>query len=260
MTEPDGGGEIASPEPGGEEYSLTVLGCSGTYAGPGQACTGYLVRANGRSIWLDAGPGTLGALQEHVGLDQLDAIVLTHSHPDHWLELPVARNALKYILGRSGVPVYGTTETRAMALAVAGDLEPTFDWTDLADGSDLDVVGVRLRCARTDHPVETLAVRLDHADRSLVFSADTGSGWSPATLGDGIDLLLCEASLADRDEDQAPHLTGRQAGVLAAEADVARLVLTHIVPGVDPEQQRRDASAAFDGPVELAKPGATYAI
>lgn len=240
--------------------TLTVLGCSGTYAGPGQACSGYLVRAGGRSIWLDAGPGTLGALQEHVALVELDAIVLTHSHPDHWLELPVARNAFRYALGRERVPVYGTAETRDLAVGLLGELEPTLDWTVLTDRTVVEVAGTRLTCSATDHPVETVAVRLDHGGRSLAFSADTGAGWSVEALGPGIDLFLCEASLDRRSEGRAPHLSAAQAGSMAAAAGVARLVLTHLVPGVDPETQVGDATAAYGGPVEVARPHATYDV
>ncbi len=76
--------------------SITVLGCSGTYAGPGGACSGYLVRSNDTSVWVDTGPGSLANLQQHIDLASLDAIVVSHSHPDHWGELGVVRNALKY--------------------------------------------------------------------------------------------------------------------------------------------------------------------
>ncbi len=239
---------------------VTVLGCSGSYAGPGSACTGYLVEAGDQRIWLDAGPGTLGVLQQHVDLVDVDAIVLTHSHPDHWLELPVARNALKYLLNRSDLPVYGTAETRSMAIAVCGELEPTFVWTTIAEGFDQEVAGTRMRCSRTDHPVETMAVRFDHDGRSFVFSADTGSGWSVSQLGPDIGLFLCEASLAAAEEDSVQHLSARQAGAMAAESDVARLVLTHLVPGVDPASQQLEAEAAFGRGVELAAPHATYDV
>lgn len=76
--------------------SLTVLGCCGSYPGPGQACSGYLVRAIGTSVWVDAGTGTLANLQRHVRLQEVDAIVLSHEHPDHWMDLTGAYVAAKY--------------------------------------------------------------------------------------------------------------------------------------------------------------------
>ena len=83
--------------------TLTVLGCSGSYPGPGQACSGYLVRSGGTTVWLDAGTGTLANLQLHVGLDQVDAIVLSHQHPDHWSDIDNFYVACKYVVQRQDV-------------------------------------------------------------------------------------------------------------------------------------------------------------
>jgi ribonuclease BN (tRNA processing enzyme) len=234
--------------------SVTVLGSSGTYAGPDQASSGYLVRSEATAVWVDAGPGTLGNLQRHIDLRQLDAVVLSHHHPDHWLELPVLRNALRYVLGVDGVPVFGTRATQRAARNVIGKLEPTLEWTTIADSATFGIGDLDVRCSRTDHPVETLAFRIDHGGRSLAYSADTGNGWSVAALGTGIDLFLCEASLRDADADAVQHLTGTQAGAMGRAAGVARLVITHVVPGVDPEDQRAAAEAAFGAPVAVALP------
>ena len=107
--------------------SWTVLGCSGTYAAPDNACSGYLVRSGDTNVWVDCGPGTLANLQHHVPIPMVDAVVVSHVHPDHWLELPVLRNALKYGFGRSGVGLFGTAATRARLDAlVDGEIEPTF--------------------------------------------------------------------------------------------------------------------------------------
>ena len=115
--------------------SVTILGCSGTYAGPGGACSGYLVRGGGTTVWVDTGPGTLGNLQQHVDITALDAVVVSHSHPDHWGELGVLRNALKYGFQVEGMPVYSTSAVRALVDIVCGDSsEPTFRWGIVADG------------------------------------------------------------------------------------------------------------------------------
>ncbi|MFI5045314.1 MAG: MBL fold metallo-hydrolase, partial [Acidimicrobiales bacterium] len=94
---------------------VTILGSSGTYAGPRQACSGYLLRSGRTTVLLDAGPGTLANLQEHVALDELDAIVVSHAHPDHWLEVPVMRNALRYVIEVEGIDLFSTSETLDMA-------------------------------------------------------------------------------------------------------------------------------------------------
>jgi ribonuclease BN (tRNA processing enzyme) len=240
--------------------SVTVLGCAGSYAGPDNACSGYLVRSSEATTVVDLGSGTLANLQRHVGLVDLDAVVLTHRHPDHWLDLPILRNAMRYYLGIDGLPVYGAQELLDQAGAVIGELAPTLRWTVIDPSSQVEVGDQRLTFSRTDHPVETVAVRLTAEGRTLVYSADTGSGWSPGNLLQDADLFLCEATVPEAYEDQAPHLSGRQAGALARRWGVGRLVLTHIAPGVDPEGQRTAAAAAFGGQVDLARAGATYKV
>lgn len=252
-----------------------MLGSSGSYAGPGDACSGYLVRSPGATCVVDLGPGTLANLQRHVELSEIDAVVLSHEHPDHWLDLPILRNALRYYLGVGGLAVYGTAGTYGRAQALIGELEPTLDWTVVDASSRVRVGDQRLRFGRTDHPVETLAIRLEVGDdpaawrrvdsdaggRSLVYSADTGPRWSAGDLVYGADVFLCEATLAAPDDAEAPpHLSGRQAGDWARASGVGTLLLTHVAPGVDPQAQKRAAASVFAGPVELARTHTTFIV
>lgn len=244
----------------GEGLSVTVLGCSGTYAGPGGACSGYLLRSSTTSIWLDCGPGALGNLQRHVSLDALDAIVVSHVHPDHWLELPVVLNALRYGLGAAelGLPLLWTARTAELFELVAADPAPTFAPRIVDETSTATIGDIDLRFSRTDHPVETLAVRASSGGRSIAYSADTGDAWRLASLGPGIDLAVVEATLDEDQRDVVQHLTARQAGEQAAEAGVASLLLTHLAPGSDPAARAHDAATAFDGPIEVAEIDRTY--
>ncbi len=241
--------------------ALTVLGCSGSYAGPGGACSGYLVQGDGVSVWLDAGPGTLANLQRHIDLDDLDAVVLTHAHPDHWVDVLPYHNAIRYLRPRTGMRVFSPPEVRRLAGEVNGRLEPALDWTDVHDGSTAHVGGLALRFSRTDHGPETLAVRVDDSSgASLGYSADTGPGWSLSELGLGLDLALCEASLEPEHERRVQHLSAAQAGTSARAARVHHLVITHLQPGVDPDRSRSDASAAFGLPVDIAEIGSRYEV
>ncbi len=244
----------------GEALTLTVLGSSGTYAAPGSACSGYLVRAGGTAVVVDLGPGTFANLQAHLDPAELDGLVLTHEHPDHWTDLPVLRNAFRYVLGLEGLDVHGTEGTRTLVTTLIEELAPTLVWHPLVPGEPVEIGGLRLGFGLTDHPVETLSVRVEAGGRSLLYSADTGPGWDPGPLGEGVDVLLCEASLDPEHEDQVPHLSARQAGTLARTLGAGRLVLTHIVPGLDPEAQRSRAAAAYGGDVAVATTGATFTI
>ena len=243
---------------------MTVLGSAASFGSPGNPCSGYLVRSPTTSVWLDSGPGTLSAVQEHVALDDLHAVVVTHEHPDHWLELPVVRNACRYVLGIDRLAVYGTAGTRHLLDGLVGGDRAPLDWTDVTDGSSVVIGDLAFSFARTDHPVETLAVRVAWGGRCFAYSADTGTGWSMTTLdpeGEGFDLVLCEASLAEDEAGAVQHLTGSQAGSLARAAGARRLAVTHVYDGTGPDRaDAASAADAFDGPVEVALPGHQFTV
>lgn len=248
--------------------SITVLGCAGTWASAESACSGYLVTDGQTRIWVDCGPGTLMALQWHCGLDEVDAIVVTHEHPDHCMELPVVRNAMVHGLGLRDVPLYAPRGVFALMESVIGvrNIMQAFHPKLVGDGSVARLGALRMAFSRTDHPVETLAVRFDderHAGVSaLVYSADTGPGWSLAALGDGIGLAVVEATLlaAKVGEAEAVHRTAAQTGADARAAGVGRLVVTHVPPTGDGEAHRAEAEAAFGGPTLLAAPHERYEV
>jgi ribonuclease BN (tRNA processing enzyme) len=241
--------------------SVTVLGCSGTYAGPGGACSGYLVRTDATNVWVDTGPGSLANLQQHIDLTSLDAIVVSHSHPDHWGELGVVRNALKYGFQVDGMPVYSTTAVRKLVDIVCGDSSaPTFQWEIVANRDKVTIGDLDFSFSETDHPVETLAMRISSNGKSLLYSADTGPDWSLEALGRGADLALCEATLLEETEGTAPHLSSRQAGRTAAEAEVGELVVTHFWPTSDPRRHEDEAAEAFGRAVGVAVPGKTFVV
>jgi ribonuclease BN (tRNA processing enzyme) len=238
--------------------ALTVLGCSGSYAKPGGACSGYLVQAGATSVWLDAGPGTLATLQEHVGLESVDAIILSHEHPDHWHDLEGYLVASRYgTPSRSGIPVYAPSGLRDRAYF---DLEPTFDWHEVADADRVDVGALTFSFSRTDHSVETLAVRVDGGGASLGYSADSGPDWSLEALGPPLDLALCEATLSTDEEGKVQHMSARQAGVSARAAGARRLMLTHLWPTLDPGRSLMDGSDAYGATAELAVHNRRYPV
>lgn len=243
------------------DLSVTVLGCSGSYAGPGKACTGFLVRSPGANVWLDAGPGTLANLQCHIALRDLTAIVLTHEHPDHWLEMPVVYSAVRHYEHRTPVPVYGTRGTLGLAEALCPALPEAFQWNIISHGAGADIGDQQWRFSRTDHYVETMACRVEANGRAFAFTADTGPGWSMSSFGAQIDLAIAESTfLSDLEPEGILHLSARQAGTLAAEARVDRLVLTHLAPGQIAEEHKLEAEAAFGREVAVASIGDTYTI
>jgi ribonuclease BN (tRNA processing enzyme) len=232
----------------GPTLRLDVLGCDGGYAGAGGACSGYLVSTPHERVWVDTGPGTLARVQRHAALPDLTAVVVSHEHPDHCGELPVLRNALKYLLGVSGLRVITTAGTRRLVDHISGGAAPTFEWDVVTGGDERQVGDLRIRFATTDHPVETLAVRVDHPGGSLAYTADTGPGLDGRRLdpdGTGLDLLVVEATLAPEDEGVAPHLSAAQAARVAQAAGAREVLVTHVSPGEDPEGRRQEVEEAL---------------
>jgi ribonuclease BN (tRNA processing enzyme) len=234
---------------------LHVLGCSGSYPGPREPCSGYLLEATGKRIWLDAGGGTLAGLLSYCSLSDLDAIWISHLHPDHCTDLPLAINALVLGTKRSEpLPVLGPTgwATHMDAfLAQPGATATAFEVIELRDRQRMTLGNLVLEAAATVHGIETYGLRASAAGLTMAYSADSGPCPALAYLSEGSDLFLCEAGAKNPSPD-AIHLTPEQAGNLAASSGARRLVLTHLLPDVDPLEARMRAARSFNGDVEVA--------
>ncbi len=239
------------------EFRVTVLGCDGSYPGPGGACSGYLLRCGGTSVWLDAGPGTLAALQSHVAIEDIDAVVVSHEHVDHWSDLEHLAVACKWVVPRPPVPVYCEADLMSAMRTPAAD---ALAWTRIGPEAELSVGELAFTFSRTDHSVATLAVRADGRGRSLGYSADSGPGWGLSELGPGLDVALCEATFLSDMEGSLPHMSARQAGHSARSAGVGRLIITHLWPRTDRRAAAAEAAEAFGAAVTVAATGQTYRV
>jgi ribonuclease BN (tRNA processing enzyme) len=211
-------------------------------------------------VWVDCGPGTLANVQQHLSLGDITAIVISHVHPDHWIELPVTHNAMRYFFDRRDVPLYATLETLSRFEALQGSgVADTFHPHVISDGSHFEIDGLSFRTSHTDHPVETLAMRVEAGGRSLTYSADTGPAWSLERLGE-VDVALCEATLRPDQAGLVPHLTTTQAGASARAAGVGRLIITHLPPGADAPAHQAEAAEAFGAEVEVATTNTRFTI
>ncbi|WP_327283616.1 MULTISPECIES: MBL fold metallo-hydrolase [unclassified Streptomyces] len=248
---------------------LTVVGCSGSFPSAESACSSYLVEADGFRLLLDMGNGALGELQRHIGLYDLDAIFLSHLHADHCIDMCayfVAR-FYRHEGGRcSAIPVYGPEGTEKRLTTAYEDvpdersMSEVFDFRTLKSGS-FQIGPFTVRTERVSHPVEAYGIRVEHGGRSLTYSGDTGACPELGMLAEGADLFLCEASFTHGKEDIPDlHLNGREAGEFAHGGRVGRLVLTHIPPWTDADQNLADAREVYDGPIDLAYAGAVYEI
>ena len=191
--------------------------------------------------------GTLANLQDHIRLSELTAIVLSHEHADHWLELPVVYNAIRHYVLCEPIPVYGTIGTFALARNMCEDIEESFTCNVIKDKSSTVIGDQEWRWSRTDHYVETLASRVEVGDSSMVFSADTGPEWDITQLGPDIGLLIAESTfLSHREKEEILHLSARQAGIMAEHANASHLVLSHLAQ-VNNHLNTQEASEALQG-------------
>jgi ribonuclease BN (tRNA processing enzyme) len=255
---------------------LTVIGCSGSFPGPDSPASCYLVEAEGFRLLVDVGSGALGAVQRRVGLGGVDAVCVSHLHADHCLDLcdySVART-IRPEGPMPPIPVYGPDHTALrLARAIVADPAPgarepgaddvrftsAFRFQTITPGV-MQIGPLRVTAALMKHPVQTFGFRLEHAGRSLAYSADTGETDALAGLARDADVLLCEASFLEPAPGapalpQGLHLTARQAGQHAERAGVGRLVLTHLVPWNDSARTLEEASGEFSGPASLASSG-----
>jgi ribonuclease BN (tRNA processing enzyme) len=247
---------------------LTIVGCSGTFPGPESPCSSYLLEHDGFRMLVDAGNGSTGVLQRTCGLLDLDAIVISHLHGDHFLDLVTYTYARRYHPSglRPPIPVYGPADTEAHVAGAFGRPVPellgaVYDFRSIAGASRVEVGPFTIDVALMNHPVETYGMRIAAGGRTLAYSADSGVSDELVKLAREVDLFLCEASYLDGDDNPPNiHLTGREAGEHATRAEVGRLLLTHLVPWGDQARTLGEATAAFAGDVSVARTCAVYDV
>ena len=253
---------------------LIVIGCSGSLAGPSSPSSSYLVQAEADGItWnvlLDLGSGALGPLQLQISPDDLDAVVLSHLHPDHCVDLCGLYVWRRYGFGtarRRRLPVHGP-QGSGDRLAVMyhgldeGGMEREYQFTDVADAVPFVVGPFTITPYAVNHPVEAFGYRVEADGAVLAFTGDTDVCDNLTPLLRGADLALVDSAFVDgRDDVAGIHLSGSRAAAAAVKAGgVRRLLLTHLPPWNDPEVCRAQAAAVWPGDVELARPGAVYEL
>jgi ribonuclease BN (tRNA processing enzyme) len=237
---------------------LTVLGTGGGWARRDGAASGYLLQEGGSNLWLEAGTGTMANLQRHLGLLDVHAVIVSHRHFDHFLDLYPYFLARQY--GRTEVPppvpLFAPPGMFEHARKLEPDLGRAFDVTEVTPGEDFEVGPFRVRTEPMVHPVPTLGMRFETDGVAFAYSADTAPTERLDRVARGADVLLAEATwLEPRPQAGPMHMTATEAGERAAAAGAGRLLLTHVWPSLDLGEMVHRASDAFGGPVEAAVEG-----
>ena len=239
---------------------LTVLGSSASSVGPGQACAGHYLEAGGAKVLFDCGNGVIANLARLDEPTALDAVFITHNHPDHYADIYVLQSALGYAPDgpRAPIPLYapaGLTDRMKMLLSERGGraFDDAFAQVPLVAGETIVFGDLRITPFEVVHTAPTYALRAETRGTSLLYTADTAPGEHVVLAATGVDLLVAEATLPEEYAGAAPHMTASQAGRLGRDANARALALVHVWPTNDRDEMARVASEAFGGPVVVAE-------
>jgi ribonuclease BN (tRNA processing enzyme) len=262
---------------------VTVLGKSPSWQDAGGACSGYLLRDGDTAVLIDCGNGVFGKLRQYIDYVDVDAVLISHLHADHFLDLVPFAYALTYAPRQQPVPVPpwpGTdTPARPRLLAPPGArqafrrvggawgsedlIENAFRLEEYEESARPEVGSLRFEFRSVPHFTETFAVSVTSSNGSgrLAYGADTSPSKELCEFVKGCDLLLIEATLPRPERTGVRgHLTPSEAGQHARAAGAKRVVITHISDELDHTWARTEASNAFGGPVQVAREGAIFEV
>lgn len=231
--------------------TVTILGTATPYPRPDQPCSGFLVASPNARLWIDAGSGTLAALQRFTDLEQLDALWLSHMHPDHTGDLPALAN---WLINRADpgkqFPVFGPPGWLSRLTAFLPTdpelLLRHIDAHELHDGHRDDVGDLRLTTRAVHHSVPAYGVRIEYGSHAFAYSGDSALCPALAELAQDADVFVCESGAATQTIERQPsHCTPEDAAHAAQQANAARLLLTHLAPSLDAHEAVERAAGLY---------------
>jgi ribonuclease BN (tRNA processing enzyme) len=260
---------------------LTVLGKSPSWQDADGACSGYLIEEDGTTILLDCGNGVFSKLRRYCDYTCVDAVLISHLHADHFLDLVPFSYALTYAPRQQSVPVdrwpgtdtparpvlYAPRGARDLFRRVVGAwgnedlIENAFDLREFDPSEPLEIGTMRIRFATVPHFTETFAIDIASTNGGgrITYGADCSPNEELVEFARGSDLLIVEATLPRPERTgMRGHLTPQEAGEHATRAGVKAVLLTHVSDELDELWVRRCAKEAFTGPIEVAREGAVF--
>ena len=262
---------------------LTVLGKSPSWQDANGACSGYMLEDDGVAVVIDCGNGVFSKLRRFRDYTRVDAVLVSHLHADHFLDLVPFAYALTYAPRQQPVPVDrwpgtdeparprliappGATETFRRVVGAWGNedlIENAFAIEEYEADTEPEIGPLRFKFQTVPHFTETFAIKVESTNGGgkLCFGADSSPSDELVDFGRGADLMLVEATLPRPERTgQRGHLTPREAGEHARAAAAKRVVLTHISDELDELWARAEAAAGFGARVDVAREGAVYEL
>jgi ribonuclease BN (tRNA processing enzyme) len=240
----------------------TTLG-NAPYPKADEPCSGFLLQAGGANVLVDVGGGILGALQHYIRLEDLHAVWISHLHADHFADMPLLYYAFAFaerpmrkipILGPVG---WAKRVEDFVRSSTDHHMSNYFQVVELKDRGIAEIGDLRIQARCVEHGVPAFGLAARLGDHRLAYSGDSGPCDNLVTLAKGARVLVAEVG-TDVIEIPSVHLSPEDAGLTAQHAGVARLVLTHLAPGLLPEEAVERAAQAFHGAIEVATPGSVF--
>jgi ribonuclease BN (tRNA processing enzyme) len=244
---------------------LQVLGGCGAWPAAGQACSGYLLEHDAFRLLIDPGYAVLPRLLRRVEAGDVDAVLVSHGHPDHCADLnPLLRaRALREHPGPA-LPVFALPGALDAVLALdrPGLLDDAIHLRPFKAGESFAIGPLAVDTRALPHSVPNAGVRLTAGGHSVAYTGDAAPDPALVDLARDAEVLLAEASFVDvvPGEDRPTLSSARDAARQATEAGVGALVLTHLLPGTDRRRSAAAARAEFGSPVRVARPGLTMSV
>ena len=244
---------------------LTVLGSCGAWPEAGQACSGYLVEHDGFRLLLDLGYAVVPRLLARLSAGQVDAVFISHGHPDHCADLnPLLRARALRDDPAPPLPVYALKGALDAVLALdrPGMLDGALELRDVNQEKPLDIGPFSVEIRLLPHSRPNAGVRLRAGGRVFAYTGDAGPHRATAELARDANLFLAEASYVDEVPAASAGTlsSARSVGRQAREAGVQRLLLTHLLPGTDREAAHQAAAAECDADVAVAQTFQTWNV
>ncbi|MFB4167112.1 MBL fold metallo-hydrolase [Virgibacillus sp. JSM 102003] len=236
---------------------LTVIGCWGGYPAPNEATSGYLIEKDNFSLLIDAGSGVLSKLQNYKHVMDIDAVVLSHYHNDHIADVGVLQYAWlvdSFVQNRNEIlPIYGHSED------LGGFESLTHKNTEgiaYDPGETLKIGPISITFLKTNHPVPCYGMRITDGESVIVYTADTSFKEEWYEFANNAGLLITDCNFYEsQDGSSAGHMNSKDAAMIAKEAHVQELLLSHLPQFGDNYDLVKEASNYFKGEIRLAKEG-----
>lgn len=236
---------------------LIVLGCYGPYPHIDGACSGYLLQTEHASILLDLGNGTLRNCLRHITIESVDAVFLSHLHPDHISDVFVLRYMLE--MKKLTKKLYAPKEPQESFEHLS--YKNAFE-VNVSDDKTILIKDMKITLCKMHHAIPSYAIKVESEGKTFVYSGDTGYNEKLEAFAQDCDLLLCEAAVSDTDIKRKEfHMSATQGCELAEKAKCKRLLVTHFFPEYKHEMYLYEIEKFRPRlAVETAKENNTYTV